>query len=197
MKQLTWCLIGIIFAVLFGGLSAFAWVQAFSLLAHPPSPSWLEHARYLTIIWSVYFATALLALFLLLRRVRRIFQDKEALNHAIEPRVPLLTGTIIAAAATLLLPAITGYGTILFQWVVLGAWGLVAKVTSSAFADHHSAATWTVAFCLNVGAFFLPASILRLSLARLWPRLYAVTMIGWILLYLASLLFLFPATDGP
>jgi len=95
------------------------------------------------------------------------------------------------------LPWITGYGTVLFQVVVLGAWGIVAAVTSTTFADQHHGPMWFVALILNVTLFLLPAlAIFYLSRNR-WPRLGAVGLSVWAAFYLLALFVLFPATDGP
>jgi hypothetical protein len=197
MKRLSWCIIGIVFAVAVGALSVFATMKSVSFLAHPPSPSWLGIARHLVIVWFIYSSGSLIVLIALTRRARQILKDKKEKNVVVKPGVPLTATLGIVAASTLLLPAITGYGTVLFQWITLGSWALVAKATSGAFADHHSAPVWTLAFVLNVGAFLIPAASVFAVIGRRSPRIYAVTLIGWTLFYLASLFVLFPATDGP
>ena len=108
-----------------------------------------------------------------------------------------LGSVAIVAMSTAVLPAITGYGTQLFQIVVLVAWGLVARATSGAFADQHDFVVWVVALLLNVLLFSIPAGAVFLMLRRRAPQLCTVLIAAWLLFYLASLFFLFPATDGP
>lgn len=76
------------------------------------------------------------------------------------PRRVLVGGTAVVAASTAALPQITGYGTILYQNVVLGAWGIVAAVTSGKYADQHHGPVWSMAVILNVGTFLLPALVI-------------------------------------
>jgi hypothetical protein len=99
--------------------------------------------------------------------------------------------------STAALAGVTGYGTALSQIVVLGSWSLVALVTSGAFADQHQAILWIVTFVLNITVFGVPASIAVWLLRARAPVWCAVILISWLLLYLASLFVLFPATDGP
>ena len=95
------------------------------------------------------------------------------------------------------LPFVGGYATNLFQTVVLGAWSIVASITSDAFADRHKVVVWLVAAALNVTLFSIPAvGVLVVTRGR-WPIVGTVVLILWLLFYIASLFFLFPATDGP
>ncbi len=105
--------------------------------------------------------------------------------------------TALVALSTAALPFVTGYGTILLQLVVLGAWSLVAAATSGTFADHHHEAVWPVALLLNLAAYGLPAVLLRLSLRRATTPVRLGGVFVWTAFYLASLFVLFPATDGP
>lgn len=67
---------------------------------------------------------------------------------------------IVVALSTLILPSVKGYGTVLFQTVVLGAWGILAATTSDQYADPHHAQVWTLALVLNVLMFLIPASLI-------------------------------------
>jgi len=51
------------------------------------------------------------------------------------PARTLIATAGAVGASTVLLPSISGYGTLLFQLVALGGWGIVAAITSDAFAD--------------------------------------------------------------
>ena len=75
------------------------------------------------------------------------------------PRTILLGGLVLVAASAAVLPGVTGYGTELSQFVVLGAWSLVAAVTSSVFADLHREFVWPVAALVNVVLFGVPALV--------------------------------------
>ena len=105
--------------------------------------------------------------------------------------------TAIVAVSTVFLPCVSGYGTVLGQFVVLGAWSIVAALTSGSFADHHDGLVWLVSALLNVGLFLLPASAVALATRRWWPRANVVALAIWCVFYLTALFVLFPATDGP
>ena len=132
-------------------------------------------------------------------------------GHAAEARGPLgrtkidmrtpdktLIGSETAVAlTTLTFPFVTGYGTVLYQVVVLGAWGIVARLTSGQFADLHHSALWSVALVLNLVAFSLIAIPVWALLRSRAPRISSIAVIFWCALYVALLFVLVPATDGP
>ena len=113
------------------------------------------------------------------------------------PTKVLLATAGFVGASTAALPSVTGYGTILSQLVALGAWGLVAAVTSGMDADTHHPIVWSVAFLLNVLLFAAPAALIWLTCRRRWPVSSSIAILAWSAFYLASLFWLFPATDGP
>lgn len=115
----------------------------------------------------------------------------------ITPNAVLVSTTSIVGLSTSLLPSITGYGTVLFQIIVLGAWRIVAGLTSGEFADHHHGPVWFTALLLNLAVFLVPAIAGWLLLRRRVPALCSVVVSCWCLFYLASLFILFRATDGP
>lgn len=90
-----------------------------------------------------------------------------------------------------------GYGTVLYQAVAFASWAIVARVASSRFADQHDAIVWGVAVLVNTLFFFVPAWMAYAATRRNWPRVGIAILITWCLFYLASLLYLFPASDGP
>ena len=47
----------------------------------------------------------------------------------------IMTSGVIVAASTAGLAAVRGFGTVMFQFVVLGAWSIVARLSSGMFAD--------------------------------------------------------------
>jgi hypothetical protein len=103
----------------------------------------------------------------------------------------------LVIASTLALPLVSGYGTNLFQTVVGGAWGIVASVSSDAFADLHKLVVWLVAAVLNVVLFSIPAACVLFSTRTRWPVAGTFLLAFWLIFYAASLFILFPATDGP
>lgn len=115
----------------------------------------------------------------------------------LHPTKVLLAAGGVIAATTAALPSITGYGTILFQVVALGAWGIVAAITSGLYADTHHPVVWSVALVLNLLLFLIPAAGVWLVARKRWPAACSVAILSWSLFYLASLFWLFPATDGP
>jgi hypothetical protein len=109
----------------------------------------------------------------------------------------LLICTLVVAASTIVLPTVGGYGTVLFQFVVLGAWGILAAISSGEYADFHHGQLWSIALALNLLTFIIPAALLWLITRRKWPAQGAVIIAVWCALYLSFLFFLVPATDGP
>ena len=104
---------------------------------------------------------------------------------------------VVVGSCAVALPFISGYGTTLFQAVALGAWGLVAALSSDLFADTHKAVVWFTAAILNVLFFAVPAVGVLLATRTRWPVASTWVLILWLLFYVASLFVLFPATDGP
>jgi hypothetical protein len=101
------------------------------------------------------------------------------------------------AASTLTLAHITGYGTHLFQTVVLGAWGIVARLSSDKFADAHHDVLWWVTLHLNIVLFLIVAAPIWAICRKRSPRVGSGLVVSWFVLHIAMLFFLFPATDGP
>jgi hypothetical protein len=113
------------------------------------------------------------------------------------PKRMLLLCAAVVALSTVALPWIQGYGTILFQVVVLVPWGIVAAITSGRYADLHHGPVWVLALCLNVLLFLIPTGLFYLATRRRWPRAFGAGVMIWCLFYLGCLFILFPATDGP
>lgn len=109
----------------------------------------------------------------------------------------IITSGLIAAASTAGLDAVRGYGTVLFQVVVLWAWSIVEDFTSGSFADQHHGIVWIVALLLNTLGFAIVGVPLWLISRDRLPKSGPVLIICWTVLYLAMLFVLFPATDGP
>jgi hypothetical protein len=113
------------------------------------------------------------------------------------PKSVLLFTAGAVGASTVFLPSVTGYGTVLFQAVALGAWGIVAALTSGKYADLHHAPVWSAAFILNLILFLIPALIIWIVFRNRSPKACSSALLVWFVFYIASLFFLFPATDGP
>ena len=112
--------------------------------------------------------------------------------------LPILLASIaIVAISSFALPHVEGYGTVLFQLIAFGAYALVETITSRAFIQSHIQTVWLTAGALNVLLFAVPALIIYFVLKNKRPTLTAYVCAGWACLYLGSLLFLFPAVDGP
>ena len=105
--------------------------------------------------------------------------------------------TAIVALTTAVFPHVRGYGTVVFQVVVLGADSILAHFTSVLFADHHEAIVWAIALVLNVSTFLIVAAPLWALLRNRAPNAAPVTIISWSVVYVALLFVLFPATTGP
>jgi hypothetical protein len=115
----------------------------------------------------------------------------------LSPTRNLLASIGVVAASTAALPWVTGYGTDLYQIVVLGAVTTVAGLTSNAYVDRHHEALWAVALLLNVAYFAVPAMLVWALTRVQWHPASAYLLLSWCALYLASLFLFFPATDGP
>jgi hypothetical protein len=109
----------------------------------------------------------------------------------------ITTSGLIAIASTAGLVAVRGWGTVLFQIVVLGAWSIVAHFSSGLFADQHHGIVWIVALLLNTLGFAIVGVPLWLISRNRLPKSGPVLIICWAVLYLAMLFVLFPARDGP
>jgi hypothetical protein len=117
-------------------------------------------------------------------------------------RYPTPTSTLLAcaltvAASTAALPRIHGYGTQLFQAVVVLAWSVVAGCAGAPFADAHHGVLWSVAVISNLVFFLVPATAVVLATRRRWPAVAVCLTLAWLAFHLAGLFWLFPATDGP
>ncbi|MDP3070332.1 MAG: hypothetical protein Q8N18_08595 [Opitutaceae bacterium] len=196
MTEKTWCVIAFAFVSLATAFWAFATRWSAGFMANPPSEHWLPLARHLFCVALIFAFSALISSVALIIRVRWVLQDVKR-NVPVRARRSFIACTTIVAASTFLFPVVTGYGTILYQWIVLGSWALIAKATSGQFANHHHGAMWILAFFLNVGVFLVPATVIWAISSRRLPRTYVAMLTSWMLFYLASLFILFPATDGP
>jgi len=107
------------------------------------------------------------------------------------------TSGVTVALTTVSFPYVTGYGTSLLQLVVLGAWSLIAHLSSGLFAEHHQGILYLVALFLNLVGFSFVAVPLWLCFRNRATRFGSFAIVGWTVFYVAMLFFLFPATDGP
>lgn len=115
----------------------------------------------------------------------------------ISPTATLVASTMIVGMSTALFPFVTGYGTVLFQNVVLGAWAAIARVSSDIYADRHHAAVWLTALVFNLALFVIPAAVAWLVFHERKPLASSLIIVAWCTFYVACLFVLFPATDGP
>src|SRR4051795_12139174 len=76
-------------------------------------------------------------------------------DHESLPTNTLLAAACIVGASAVALPQVTGHGTILFQLVALGAWGIVARITSGRYADTRHPVVWSVSLVLNLMLFLV------------------------------------------
>ena len=109
----------------------------------------------------------------------------------------IITSGLVVAASTAGLDAVRGYGTVMFQLVVLGAWSIVARLSSGMFADRHGGIVLFVALLVNITVFSLIGVPIWLSSRNRFPKWGTLLIVCWTLFYVASLFILFPATDGP
>jgi len=113
------------------------------------------------------------------------------------PSTALLATAGIVGVSTAFFPAVSGYGTVLYQVVALSGWALLAALTSDIYADTHDVPLTLAAVVINVLVFLIPSAVIWLVSRRHWPRACVVILLAWCAFYLLSLFVLFPATDGP
>ena len=111
-------------------------------------------------------------------------------------KLVLGSGAVVVALVTGAL-RIIGTGTILSLSILLAAWSLVAAVSSSKYADQHHLPVWIVAVALSTALFLIPGVIIYWTALRRWPAGAVGMLAAWLLLYVSSLLFLFPAKNYP
>jgi hypothetical protein len=104
---------------------------------------------------------------------------------------------VVVAGSGAFLPLVTGYGTVLFQLLVLNSWYCIALMTSGMSADNHSAVVFLTAAVANALLFLILAVPIHVVSRDRCPIIGAVTLIGLALFHVSSLFVLFPATDGP
>jgi hypothetical protein len=114
----------------------------------------------------------------------------------IADRVLVSSGAAVALT-TAAFRHVTGYGTILFQALAFGAWGIVAHFSSGNFADLHHGFVWSVALLLNMIVFLLVVIPIHAFSRSRAPKLGSFLIVCWSILHIAMLFFLFPAIDGP
>ena len=74
---------------------------------------------------------------------------------------------------------------------------LLASLTSGMFADQNHYILYPLAAVLNIVVFSIAALPIYFALRRRAPRVCVTLLLVWLVFYLCSLFFLFPATDGP
>jgi len=109
----------------------------------------------------------------------------------------IITSGLVVAASTAGLAAVRGYGTVLFQFVVLGAWSIVARLSSGIFADRHQGIVWLVTLVVNISVFSLIGIPLWLLSRNRVPKWGTLIIVCWTVVYMSMLFVLFPATEGP
>jgi hypothetical protein len=114
----------------------------------------------------------------------------------ITPRNAMAGATAAVAFSALVLPAVHSYPTVLSLVVALCAWGVVAFIKTSQFANAHFPVVWTAAIVLHMISFFIPAIAIWLGLRNRRPHLCSALVCAWCLSYLALLYILFPAQTG-
>jgi hypothetical protein len=108
-----------------------------------------------------------------------------------------ITSAIAVALSTATFPYVPGYGTQLFQAVMLGAWSLIARLSSGQFADRHTGIVWVVTFLLNMIGFSSIGAPTWAIFRNRAPNFASILVISWTIFYVAMLFVLFPATTGP
>lgn len=106
-------------------------------------------------------------------------------------------GTAVAAVSSVFLAVLGGYGTIHRQFVTLYGWSIAQAVSPAENAEPPLVLTMLFAGLLNVLVFLVPALIIWFVCRDKWPKVGRNLIVAWCVLFLATLFFLFPASDGP
>ena len=123
-------------------------------------------------------------------------RSTSSLGAMITPRRALIGATAAVGLSALVLPAVHSYPTVLSLLIALCAWGVVAFMKSSQFADGHFPVIWT-AVMLHMIVFFIPGIAVWFGLRNRKPGLCSALVCAWCLCYLVLLYVLFPAPMGP
>jgi hypothetical protein len=99
--------------------------------------------------------------------------------------------------SALVMPAVHSDPTVLSMLIALCAWGVVAFIKSSRFADGHFPVIWMTAVVLHMIGFFTPGVAIWFGLWNRKPDLCSALVCTWCLCYLMLLYILFPASMGP
>src|SRR5580658_644373 len=105
----------------------------------------------------------------------------------ITPRRALIGATAAVGFSALVLPAVHSYPTMLSLLIALCAWGVVAFMKSSQFADGHFPVIWTAAVMLHMIVFFIPGIAVWFGLRNRKPGLCSALVCAWCLCYLVLL----------
>src|SRR5271154_6420965 len=99
----------------------------------------------------------------------------------ISPRNALMGAAATIGFSAAVLPMTHIYPTVLSLVVGLCAWGVVAFVRSSQFADGHLPVVWTSSVLLHIVSFSIPAMLIWLGFRNRKPRLCSVLVGTWCL----------------
>jgi ABC-type uncharacterized transport system permease subunit len=113
------------------------------------------------------------------------------------PGRALIGATAAVGFSALVLPSVHSYPTVLSLLIALCAWGVVASIKSTQFADGHFRVIWTVAIMLHMIVFLIPGLAAWFGLRNRKPGLCSALVCAWCLGYLVLLYVLFPAPMGP
>ena len=117
----------------------------------------------------------------------------------LRPANVLLGSALLVGASTAVFPVVDrlgGLGTNLFQVVTIFGFTIAGAITSFTYADTHHWLGWCCSFFPNLVFFLIPSVGIYEATRGRWPARCSVAIVGWCVFYLASVFWLFPATDG-
>lgn len=155
-----------------------------------------EHRKFAILTLSLLASIISVCLVIGAIRCAKWFWYLEAINSQLADRM-FLSCSAVVAVSTVGLAYVTGYGTVLDQLVVLGAYAIIARLSSGMFAEHHHGYMWALAFLLNMIGFSVVAVPLWLFSRYRLVKWALFLSICWTAFWVAMLFILFPATDGP
>jgi hypothetical protein len=115
----------------------------------------------------------------------------------IRPAVVLAGTVCVIAASTFAFPKLNNNVTTLCLLIILGAWSILARLTSENFVHSHQLIMWIMAAVINLLYFLAPVAVIWLLARKRWPVFVSVAICVWCGFYLLCLFRLFPANFAP
>jgi hypothetical protein len=112
------------------------------------------------------------------------------------PTTFLLFAITLVAVNSIFLPQVSGYGTILYQIVIISSAMLVNGFTNAPLSEVGKHWFILALVFVNLTLFLIPTLIVWGIGKRRWPKFTSIAVATFSAVFILSLYVLFPATDG-